>query len=159
MSTLKTNAIQTVEGKPILNSTGSILQVVNTNTVGQSNEVSTTSIPYVPTGFSVSITPISASSKLFVQYSGNIKCNGGDGVAIKIYRDGLAINPGAGDQLSYIASVPNNKHQSSTINHYVPANSTATTTFSLYFTASWSGTVYVSRDWGLNQFTVWEISG
>jgi hypothetical protein len=30
MSTIKTNAIQTVAGKPILNSTGSILQVVQT---------------------------------------------------------------------------------------------------------------------------------
>ena len=31
MSTIKTNAITTVAGKPILNSTGSILQVVTTN--------------------------------------------------------------------------------------------------------------------------------
>jgi hypothetical protein len=38
MSTIKTNAIQTVAGKPILNSTGSILQVVQT----VDNVVSTT---------------------------------------------------------------------------------------------------------------------
>jgi hypothetical protein len=35
MSTLKTNAITTVAGKPILNSTGSVLQVAYTESIGQ----------------------------------------------------------------------------------------------------------------------------
>jgi hypothetical protein len=64
MSTLKTNAIQTVAGKPILNSTGSILQVVQTV---KSDVFSTTSTTYVDvTGLSVTITPSSSSSKILV---------------------------------------------------------------------------------------------
>lgn len=67
MSTIKTNAIQTVAGKPILNSTGSILQVVQTiksdtfttSTSGSNNWVSIT-------GLSASITPSATSSKVMI---------------------------------------------------------------------------------------------
>ena len=64
MSTIKTNAIQTTAGKPILNSTGSILQVAQTilNT-----NFSTTSQSYTDvTGLSVTITPSSTSSKILI---------------------------------------------------------------------------------------------
>jgi hypothetical protein len=163
MSTLKVNAITNVAGKPLVNSTGSILQIVNTNTVGQSGEISTSSATYVTTGLSVSITPLSASSKLFVEWSGNCKFSGGsgdDGMSIKIYRDGTAINAGAGDNLWYRSDANGNNHHTSTVvNHYVTANSTASTTFTLYFQNAWGGTAYISKDWGCNQFTVWEISG
>ena len=76
MSTLKTNAIQTVAGKPILNSTGSILQVVQTvktDTWGQATANGTTWYPI--TGFTAAITPSSASSKILVQ--GNLHISTG----------------------------------------------------------------------------------
>ena len=64
MSTLKTNAIQTVAGKPILNSTGSIVQVVNTI---KSNRFSTSATSMTDiTGLSATITPTSSSSKIFI---------------------------------------------------------------------------------------------
>ena len=63
MSTIKTNAIQTVAGKPILNSTGSILQVVSNNT---SATFTSTSTSYAD-AFSVTITPSSASSKIYIE--------------------------------------------------------------------------------------------
>jgi hypothetical protein len=64
MSTLRTNAIQTTAGKPIVNSTGSILQVVQTI---KSDVFSTTSTAYVNvTGLSISITPSSSSNKILV---------------------------------------------------------------------------------------------
>ena len=64
MSVLKTNAITTVAGKPILNSTGSILQILqSTDTVNRTS--STTS--WVDTGHSLAITPSSTSSKILVQ--------------------------------------------------------------------------------------------
>jgi hypothetical protein len=64
MSTLKTNAIQTTSGKPILNSTGSILQVVQTV---KSNTFSTASTTYTDvTGLSATITPSSTGSKILV---------------------------------------------------------------------------------------------
>jgi len=64
MSTLKTNAIQTVAGKPILNSTGSILQIVQTV---KTDTFFTSSTSYVEvTGFNASITPSSSSNKILV---------------------------------------------------------------------------------------------
>ena len=64
MSTIKTNAIQTVAGKPILNSTGSILQVVSTPFTTTFATSSTT--PVEVTGFNATIVPSSTSSKILV---------------------------------------------------------------------------------------------
>jgi hypothetical protein len=161
MSTLKTNVIQTTAGKPILNSTGSVLQIVNANTNNISGEITTTSATYVSSGLSITITPVSASSKLFVQWSGNVKFSGGggdDGMSLRIYRDGAAITT-TNDNLFYRSDANGaNHHTNATINHYVNANSISPTTFVLYFQNAWGGTAFISRDWGTNQFTVWEIS-
>lgn len=64
MSTIKTNAIQTVAGKPILNSTGSVLQVVHTPFTTTFTTSSTT--PVAVTGFNATITPSSSSNKILV---------------------------------------------------------------------------------------------
>ena len=161
---LRTNAIQTIAGKPILNSTGSVLQVVATNTVGYGGEITTSSSSYVTTGLTAAITPTSASSKLFVQWSGNVKfyANGAnvgdDGIALKIYRDGAAITT-SNENLFYRSDANGNAHHSpATINQYVNANSTSPTAFVLYFADFWGGSAFISRDWGTNQFTIWEIS-
>ena len=75
MSTLKTNAIQTIAGKPILNSTGSILQVVQvvpsatsvaTSGTG-SNAFNMTTANSVLV-FSGSITPSSTSNKVLINF-------------------------------------------------------------------------------------------
>lgn len=164
MSILRTDQIQTTLGKPILKGTGSVLQVVNTNTIGQTGEISTTSSTYVTTGLSVTITPISASSKLFVQFCFNNKFyaagrSGDNGVATKIYRDGSPISSVNNDNLFYRSDAnAQNHHSSAVINHYVPANSILPTTFTLYFMDLWGAGGYISKDWGINQFTVWEIS-
>ena len=64
MSTIKTNQIQTTAGKPILNSTGSILQVAQ---VVKTDAFSTDSDSMVDVpGLSVSITPSSANNKILV---------------------------------------------------------------------------------------------
>jgi len=55
MSLIKTDAIQTLAGKPIVNSTGSVLQVVQGSTA---TAVSATS-SFVSTGLTASITPSS----------------------------------------------------------------------------------------------------
>ena len=161
MSTLKTNAIQTIAGKPILNSTGSVLQIVNANTNGTSGEITTTSASYVSSSLGITITPISASSKLLVQWSGNVKFFGGggdDGMSLRIYRDGNSLTT-TNDNLFYRSDGNgNNHHTNATINHYVNANSTSPTTFAIHFQNAWGGSGVISRDWGTCQFTVWEIS-
>ncbi len=63
MSLIKTDAIQTLAGKPIVNSTGSVLQVVQATTTTQ---YSSTSTSFVDSGLSVTITPKSSSSKILV---------------------------------------------------------------------------------------------
>jgi len=63
MSTLKTNAIQTVAGKPILNSTGSILQVVTNKITTAYSLTSTTEVAiYNPL---ITIAPTSTTSLIF----------------------------------------------------------------------------------------------
>ena len=90
MSTLKTNAITTVAGKPILNSTGSILQVVSTI---KSDVFSTTSSTMTDvTGLSVNITPTSTSSKILINYSVNMGNTGQYNLAAgDVTRNGIAI--------------------------------------------------------------------
>lgn len=93
MSTLRTNAIQTIAGKPILNSTGSILQVLN---VIKTNQFTTTSAtPVDVTGLNLSITPSSTSSKILVIAWIVISTSGGggDGYA-RLMRDATAIGNG-----------------------------------------------------------------
>ena len=61
MSLIKTNAIQTLAGKPILNATGSVLQVIQTL---YSTEETVTSSTFANTSFALAITPSSTSSKV-----------------------------------------------------------------------------------------------
>jgi hypothetical protein len=76
MSTIKTNAIQTVAGKPILNSTGSILQVIHTEytTATALGCAALTDI----SGFSATITPSSNTNRVLVivHFSGVLDCDG-----------------------------------------------------------------------------------
>ena len=58
---LKTDTIQTNAGKPILNSSGSILQVVSNFITSDFNTASTS---FVSTGLAQAITPSSTSSKI-----------------------------------------------------------------------------------------------
>jgi len=69
MSTIKTNQIQTTAGKPILNSTGSILQVVQTVKTDAFTLSSAPGTFSDLTGLSVIITPSSSSNKILISYS------------------------------------------------------------------------------------------
>ena len=90
MSTLKTNAIQTTGGKPLLHSTGSILQVVSTYKGDhfQTNSTSWTDI----SGLSASITPSNSGNKILVWCSmgaaGVRQDNGDHGNGIRTLRNG-----------------------------------------------------------------------
>jgi hypothetical protein len=107
ITTLRTGAIQTVAGKPILNSTGSILQVVQT----VDNVVSTTtSGTFNDTGsLSVTITPGSSSSKVLI--IPDILCGGDGGLGVnymfRLLRGGTVIygKGAAGSQESGIFEI------------------------------------------------------
>ena len=103
MSTIKTNAITTVAGKPILNSTGSILQVVHTEktTSFTGTSVQTGAGYYIDvTGLSATITPTSTSNKILIltnMYIGNSTAASGYQQHFRIKRNGTAIILGAGE--------------------------------------------------------------
>jgi len=96
MSTIKTNAIQTTAGKPILNSTGSILQVVQTLKTNTFSATSTGNNVFVDiTGLSATITPSSTSNKILVMYtvySGHSSSTYGR--SLRLNRNGTAIAVG-----------------------------------------------------------------
>ncbi len=68
MSTIKTNAIQTTAGKPILNSTGSIIQVVQGVLTSTFTCVANGTVTAI-TGLTATISPTSTSSKILVSVS------------------------------------------------------------------------------------------
>jgi len=85
MSTLKTNAIQTVAGKPILNSTGSTMQVVSST---GTPSLTTTSSTWQSSGFTATITPISSTSKILIQFHAWVAINNNSAhVAWTIFRN------------------------------------------------------------------------
>ena len=98
-STIEANTIQNTASKLILGSTGSVLQSVFSTPLnsGRTGSVSTTVADWVTTGISATITPISASSKLYVRFTGSMYFfgpgAGDDGVACRVYRDGTPISP------------------------------------------------------------------
>ena len=98
MSTIKTNAIQTVAGKPILNSTGSILQVVQ-GTLKTTVNIATDT--YTSLGLSATITPSSTSNKILVMAVIHIGATGGnEGFHGRLYRNGSNITDAMGNAAS-----------------------------------------------------------
>ena len=92
-TTISTNAITTVAGKPILNSTGSILQVIQT-VKGDTFSVAPGANTFgTVTGLSASITPSSSSSKILVTLDMYVGCSAYQ-VGIRLYRNGTFIGGG-----------------------------------------------------------------
>ena len=89
MSILRTNVIQTVAGKPILNSTGSAIQIVSTT---KQDIWSGGVYPNwaTVTGLQVTITPTSSSNKILIL--GQVSCSSGYWeVKGRLIRDGNTI--------------------------------------------------------------------
>ena len=85
MSLIKTNAITTVAGKPILQTTGSTLQVVSFTSNGGN---STTSSTWQQSFLNATITPSSATSKILIQFHAFVSItNNSAHVAWTIFRN------------------------------------------------------------------------
>lgn len=150
MSTLKTNAIQTVSGKPILNSTGSILQVVQTI---KSDVFVTSSTTYTDvTGFNATITPSSASSKILVFVSGVAGMSGNISGFIQLLRGSTPIC--VGDARSgyvsssgpsfYGGSADGNNNETFAIHFLDSPATTSATTYKLQVYAPQGGNLYIN---------------
>ena len=153
MSTLKTNAIQTTAGKPILNSTGSVLQVVQSV---KTDTFSSTGFTYrTVTGLQASITPSSTSSKILILIDVKIGSYPDYGVNQQITRNGNGIYLGAANgnrprvsnwTTYYAASGTYGYTLASQIICYLDSPSTtSSTTYALALASYSSNTAYVNR--------------
>ena len=153
MSTIKTNAITTVAGKPILNSTGSILQVVQTvktNTFSTSASGDT-----AITGLSASITPSSTSSKILIMYSINYDSTRGNSAGgFGIYRGArltAAEGAAAGNRYTVTGDFGANPNADQSGMHrsftYLDSpSSTSSLTYQIYnYQSSTDFTTYINR--------------
>jgi hypothetical protein len=160
MSTIKTNAITTVAGKPILNSTGSIINYAD-------NRIASTNDTYITiadgtvydTPVSITYSPISATSKLLIKCQCQTRIVAATGNSAGIKRDGTAING------SFNRSCLSFFYKGDSVNHHydihcqtsVSADSTSATTFTM-FIQPYGGIGEFNYGWGNMFIQVWEIS-
>jgi len=148
---------------------GQVVQVQSTkiaNAPGSSSSwYSTTSTTAANSGLNVIITPKFATSKLFVQITGNLNitapASSGVGAQLWIYRDGININSGGNNSCAafiYNVNTPD-QYASYSSSALINASSTTSTTFSLWV-ARWSSTetVRLGGHDGQTTLTVWEIA-
>ena len=150
MSILRTDQIQTTTGKTILNSTGSILQVVQTI----KSDVFVTSSPTyfdVP-GFNATITPSSTSSKILVLVSGVAGMSGAVSGFIQLLRGSTPIC--VGDARSgyvsssgpsfYSGSTDGNNNETFSINYLDSPGTTSAVNYKLQVYAPQGGNLYIN---------------
>ena len=138
MSLIKTDAIQTLAGKPILNSTGSILQVVRTYNAN-SGYINTTSTSFVASGLTVTITPKASGNTILVDFcvplvdaeAGTLQCKMYQLIAGGSY----AIMSGGGLYHSGIQASSANRYSPIVFGGKYTTTSTAQLTFQPYFTS------------------------
>ena len=176
MSTIKTNAIQTTAGKPILHSTGSILQVVTTN---KTDVFTTTSATMTDvTGLNASITPSSANNKILVHFSVNMGNTGQYYLAAgDITRNGTAIALGDaagsrqrctfgtqeggvihGDMRCYAGSFLDSPSSTSALTYQIRVRSESPHTVFINRSNEADGDNIVSQR-GISHITLMEVSG
>ena len=150
MSLIRTDAIQTVSGKPILNSTGSILQVLQTP---KTDTFSTSSTSFTDiTGLSVNITPSSTSSKILVFMDCKVASATNVTAFVRMMRDSTPIYIGDAAGSRQRATMSNSDDPSSQFifqmsGMYLDSPSTTSqVSYKFYFGAGdGATTVYVNR--------------
>ena len=173
MSTLKTNQIQTVSEKPILNSTGSVINVYHSYDTTQAYYAQHADVDL--TGLSITLTPTSANSKFILQAVIPITTNYVLGFGFKrgTTRIGKAtanIEVNMGTNLTNIWCILHNNNtyifEQPIIDVDTP-NTTSSITYCPFFTNNWSnianGAYYNQRannDMGSSSsFTIFEVVG
>ena len=111
----------------------------------------------VATGLSVSITPSSTSSKVFVSTSWNHQHVGStnEGTTWHIARNGSALSPTSYIEYSITST---NWHNTVTAQYLDSPATTSSVTYEVYMGNYSGGNAYM-RNWGANVITAWEIAG
>ena len=154
MSLIKTDAIQTLAGKPIVNSTGSLLQVQSNFITSDFNTASTS---FVTTGLAQAITPSSTSSKILATVSiGSWYVANGGSCNATIYRG--STNIGNGNAGLMLLGVPA-LNIPSTGQVLDSPSTTSATTYTVYVKTSGHTTYMSYNSYGHFTLTLMEIAG
>jgi len=145
MSTLITDQIQSLDGRAILNNTGSILQVI---TATKDNTSSTTPTDYVDIGgLSISVLPYSYSSKILIFFNLNVGQSENSTVFFKLVRNSTDIL--FGKTISSNASESSNINYGSTTafsqNYLDSPNSIYSTTYKIQWATENSSLAFINR--------------
>jgi hypothetical protein len=142
-------------GRPMLNQTGGILQVVS-STAGGSGAITSTSL--VSTSLTATITPSSTSSKIFVMVSGLGSITGTSNyMYFTLYRNGSNIGTGAQPYFSDVSAL-NGYDAAMGFNYLDSPASTSALTYTVYTKVS-AGTGYLGDGTITNTITLMEVSG
>ena len=137
--------------------TGAVLQVVYSNS--HASQVSTTSTTFATTGFSASITPTSATSKILALFVAPITNTSAGSAYIKatIARDGTVLDSTA---LAYYENSSGSGFQwvPSSMMYLDSPATTSSVTYSAYFKVN-AGTGYFASNGSGCQITLMEIAG
>ena len=176
-SKLKTDVLETVSGSgtialtnqlsgmttaslPALGSaqmpTGSVLQCLYVNHNGN---VSSTSTAYADSGKSITITPSSTSSKIYVScsFNANLNASGVVGLVFKIYRGTTSLDSSNG-AFNYQTAATNTHHTSSQFVLDAPSTTSAVT-YSIYFRSYNGVSTTMDAGWGGIRLSAMEIAG
>jgi hypothetical protein len=136
--------------------TGSVLQVI---TDTQPGEQSTTSTSFVDTALSITITPTSATSKIFIVYTGSAGNDGTQESYLTLLRDSTNLGNATTGMMRIWFPGSSNFHFSGMSMSFLdsPATTSATT-YKVQFRTN-SGTVYISGGNATDSLTVFEIAG
>jgi hypothetical protein len=136
--------------------TGSVLQVVNTTLNG--SQTSTTSSSFVSSGFSLAITPTSSTSKILIFASLAATNTSSTGRAVfTLYRGATQLNSnGLGLYENY--STTGYDQVQIAFNYLDSPATTSSTTYTIYFKQSTTGTAYCGNSDGNQMITLMEIA-
>ena len=137
---------------------GKILQVV-TATDGTSRGSTSSSFVTASNTLSVSITPSSASSKIFILYTGAVQNAGATNATswFTIYRGGTNIGGGSNSALGSAYINANNMVSNMSIGYLDSPSTTSATTYQVYFKNDNSTTVYLNAQGTLSSITAFEV--
>lgn len=136
--------------------TGSVLQVI---TDTQPGEQSTTSSSFVDTALSITITPTSATSKIFLLYTGSAGNDGAQESYLTLVRNSTNLGSGTSGMMRVWFNGSGSYHFSGMSMSFLdsPATTSATT-YKVQFRTN-SGIVYISGGNSTDSLTVFEIAG
>ena len=148
MSIIKTNQIQRVDGQPVLNTTGSVIQTV----VSQSDtktSLNVTSKTEPSTNYRVSITPTHADNRIYLTYMMLVNVNMAQNTLFQLRAEKFTSGSAASRQPVDFIARPGNGYDANDQNTIMwecfdDPNSTATQTYGFTYSreTGGSGTIY-----------------